>query len=1098
MAFVQQSACRLMRAIFEIALKRGWAALSSKVLTLCKMVERRTWGSQSPLRQFGNIPEVIIRKLEKNSDILWERYFDLKPQDLGEMVKIPKMGKTLYKFVHMFPRVVLNAHILPITRSLLKIDLTITPDFEYDAHVHDANMLFWVIVEDVDGERILHHEPFILRAQNAADEHVINFTVPMLDPMPPQYFIKVVSDRWMHSETVLPVSFRHLILPQKFPPPAELLDLQPLPVAAFHNASYESLYPKFRFFNPIQTQTFSTLYQQDGNALVCAPSGSGKRVCAEFAVLRLFGQNSSAKCVYVTPKQECAAAVYADWSHRLGPVLGVHVVLLTGEATTDLNLLNAGNIIISAAVPWDTLSRRWKQRKSIQNVSLYIFGDLQLIGGEEGPTLEIVVSRARFVASQLERPVRIVGLSTSLANAKDVGEWIGAASQAVFNFAPDVRPVPLEITMLTYDTNHASSRLLAMGKPAFSAIVKQSPDKPTIIFVPSRKQAQLTAIDMVAFAAAAGTPTRFVGAAAASSSALSSIAASLHDKTIGQTVEQGVGFLYSGMLATDRSKVEGLFAEGLIRVLVVPHNMCWSVRAAAHMVIVMDTVYYEGREHRYVDYPITDLLRMLGRASRQSEDASARCLVLCHTPKREYLRKLLHEPLPIESHLDHYLHDHLNAEVVTKTIENKPDAVDYLTWTFFYRRLTQNPNYYGLQGATHRHLSDHLSELVESTVADLEESKCLAVEEEVDLSPLNLGMIASYYYIQYTSIELFASSITAKTKVKGVIEILAAASEFARLTIRNGEEQLLQKIAKHVPNALPEQVKWEDPATKALVLLQAHYSRFTLSNDLTSDLAFILGDCVKLLQALVDVISSYGWLRPALAAMEVSQMSVQGLWNKDHVLLQIPHFDQRIVDELKALPAPVETVFDLLDMDEDVRNDVLQMSPHKLSDVALFCNAYPNIEVAYELGVDGDVAAGEAVTMKVSLSREGEDDESEDAALGVVVCPRYPAPKREGWWLVVGDAGSNSLLSIKRIALARSTTVRNGAFLSLHTVHFTERIPCLIRLGEAGVSCPRDPGRLQSGAVRDVRQLPGLRPGARVQPVCGAGGGPAVSDSQHR
>jgi pre-mRNA-splicing helicase BRR2 len=720
--------------------------------------------------------------------------------------------------------------------------------------------------------------------------------------------------------------------------------------------------------------------------------------------------------------QEAAAALHADWSERLGPGLGVHVVLLTGEAASDLNLLNAGNIIISAAVPWDTLSRRWKQRKSIQNVSLYIFGDLQLLGGEEGPTLEIVVSRARFVASQLERPVRVIGLSTSLANAKDVGDWIGAPSQSVFNFAPDVRPVPLDLHMLTYDTNHASSRLLAMAKPAYSGITKQSAGKPALIFVPSRKQAQLTAIDMVAFAAASGEPKRFIGPAG-QGGALDSVAESLHDKTVSQTVAQGVGFLYAGMSSSDRSKVEGLFAEGVILVLVVPHSICWSVRASAHMVVVMDTVYYEGREHRYVDYPITDILRMIGRASRQSLDSSAKCLVLCHSPKREYLRKLLHEPLPIESHLDHFLHDHLNAEIVTKTIENKPDAVDYLTWTFYYRRLTQNPNYYNLQGATHRHLSDHLSELVESTIADLEESKCLAVEDDVDVSPLNLGMIASYYYIQYTSIELFASSITAKTKVKGVIEILAAASEFARLTIRNGEEHALQRISRHVPNALPADVKWEDPATKALVLLQAHFSRFTLSNDLSADLAIILGDCIKLLQALVDVISSYGWLRPALAAMEVSQMSVQGLWDKDNILLQIPHFDQRIIAELEQLPTPVSTVFDVLDMDEDVRNDVLQMSPAQLSDVAMFCNAYPNIEVAYELGAEGDVTAGESVSIKISLSREGDEEDEDESSTGVVVCPRYPAPKREGWWLVIGDPSSNNLLAIKRIALAHEATV---------------------------------------------------------------------------
>ena len=52
-------------------------------------------------------------------------------------------------------------------------------------------------MEDVDGETILHHEYFLLKEKFSKDDHVVKFIVPVYEPLSPQYFIRVVSDRWI-------------------------------------------------------------------------------------------------------------------------------------------------------------------------------------------------------------------------------------------------------------------------------------------------------------------------------------------------------------------------------------------------------------------------------------------------------------------------------------------------------------------------------------------------------------------------------------------------------------------------------------------------------------------------------------------------------------------------------------------------------------------------------------------------------------------------------------------------------------------------------------------------------------------------------------
>ena len=59
---------------------------------------------------------------------------------------------------------------------------------------------------------------------------------------------------------------------------------------------------------------------------------------------------------------------------------------------------------------------------------------------------------------------------------------------------------------------HNATRLIAMVKPVYNSITRYSPDSPVIVFVPTRKQAKRTAVDILTLTSADRKPDRFLRA----------------------------------------------------------------------------------------------------------------------------------------------------------------------------------------------------------------------------------------------------------------------------------------------------------------------------------------------------------------------------------------------------------------------------------------------------------------------------------------------------------------------------------------------------------------------------------------------------------
>jgi len=251
--------------------------------------------------------------------------------------------------------------------------------------------------------------------------------------------------------------------------------------------------------------------------------------------------------------------------------------------------------------------------------------------------------------------------------------------------------VPLECHIQGYPGKFYCPRMAAMNKPAYAAIRTHSPSKPVLVFVSSRRQTRLTALDLIAHAAADERPAQFVHLPEAT---LEAELRSVRDPALQHTLQFGIGLHHAGLSEGDREVVERLFGARQIQVLVATSTLAWGVNTPAHLVIIKGTEYFDAPSRSYVDFPITDVLQMMGRAGRPQFDKTGCAVIMVHEPKKAFYKKFLYEPFPVESQLPGALAEHLNAEVAAGTVRSKQGAVDWLTWTYFFRRLVRNPSYY--------------------------------------------------------------------------------------------------------------------------------------------------------------------------------------------------------------------------------------------------------------------------------------------------------------------------------------------------------------------------------------------------------------------
>ncbi len=110
-----------------------------------------------------------------------------------------RIGAKVLAAARSLPKLGARVTLQPVTNQVLRVCVELTPLFEWS---HGSAEPFTVWLGDGDSEHIYHTEHVLLQRRNGHDSTVLAFTIPIREPLPTQYLVHVLSERWIGVDDV--------------------------------------------------------------------------------------------------------------------------------------------------------------------------------------------------------------------------------------------------------------------------------------------------------------------------------------------------------------------------------------------------------------------------------------------------------------------------------------------------------------------------------------------------------------------------------------------------------------------------------------------------------------------------------------------------------------------------------------------------------------------------------------------------------------------------------------------------------------------------------------------------------------------------------
>jgi len=344
----------------------------------------------------------------------------------------------------------------------------------------------------------------------------------------------------------------------------------------------------------VQSDSISKGLLEGKNIMVSSPTGSGKTLVGEMALLR--ATTCGKKGLFLVPLRALAVQIFKTMKERYEH-LGVMIGLSTGDFQGTGEELAEFDIVVTTYERADSLLRR--RSSWLSDLGAVVVDEIQTMSEiGRGARLESLIIRLKNSIEDLQ----IIALSATTGDPDEVAEWLGCKL-----VVSEERPVPLVHKVVTTSNRNQSLRKLVMTTVQGNGQV--------IVFHRTRREAEAQAKRLSEDVGRQFTSEekknldQDLGSVENWNVTLSQELRSL--------LHNGIAFHHAGLGYNERRMVERLFGKGDVRVICATTTLAAGMDLPARTVIISS--FKSPADYRRL-LSANTVHQMLGRAGRPTHD----------------------------------------------------------------------------------------------------------------------------------------------------------------------------------------------------------------------------------------------------------------------------------------------------------------------------------------------------------------------------------------------------------------------------------------------------------------------------------------------